>query len=174
MSWFRMVFVVKAYEDIRGHTYGFLGLQVVLCIVALKNLVYFHKLHMSPVALMQKHLGMPNLLGEKGQDFVGGLYVFILVGVTLFKMIFCLTTFAGSPILDSKTAGGKKIAQLADVIWMLLAAVVPFVIALVQRKHTDTLHIALGFDDSKVLGLKEESASLLVETGTSGGAGEGD
>ena len=46
---------------------------------------------------------------------------------------------------------------------MLLAAVVPFVIALFQRKHTDTVHIALGFDDSKVLGNKDESEGLLVE-----------
>ena len=46
MSWFRMCFVVIAsVEGMPGHTMGFLGLQVVLCIVAIKNLVYFHKLH---------------------------------------------------------------------------------------------------------------------------------
>ncbi|GMH48185.1 hypothetical protein TrVE_jg11651 [Triparma verrucosa] len=166
MSWFRMVFVIKAPDDIKGHTYGFLGLQVVLCIVAIKNLVYFHKLHKSPLAVMCERLGFPNLLNEKAQDFVGGTYVFLLVGVTLFKMVFCLTTFAGDPIINSKEPGGRKLAQLADVVWMLLAAVIPFVIAFFQRKHTDTLHIALGFDDSKVLGLVDENAGLLESGGT--------
>ncbi|GMH60811.1 hypothetical protein TL16_g03130 [Triparma laevis f. inornata] len=177
MSWFRMVFVIKAPDDIKGHTYGFLGLQVVLCIVAIKNLVYFHKIHMSPLQIMQQQLGFPNLLNEKGQDIVGGTYVVLLVGVTVFKMAFCLTTFAGNPFIDTKTKGssGQKIAQLADVIWMLLAAVVPAIIAFFQRKHTDTLHIGLGFDESKVLGTKDENASLLtsVETGTVEGEEEG-
>ena len=51
---------------------------------------------------MCERLGFPNLLNEKAQDFVGGTYVFLLVGVTLFKMVFCLTTFAGDPIINSK------------------------------------------------------------------------
>ena len=173
LSWFRMIFVVHATPDtIKGHTYGFLGLQILLCIVALKNFVYFHKLHMSPLAIMQKRLGCGQLLGEKGQDIVGGLYVILLILATAFKITFCLTLFAGNPIIDPKPEGGsgRKIAQMADMIWMILAAVIPAITAFFQRKHTDKVHIALGFDDSSVLGLKGENEGLLVETGTTGGA----
>mmetsp|Transcript_21205 Transcript_21205/g.42316 ORF Transcript_21205/g.42316 Transcript_21205/m.42316 type:complete len:315 (+) Transcript_21205:34-978(+) len=178
MSWFRMCFVIQATVDtMPGHTMGFLGLQVVLVIVAIKNLVYFHKLHKSPVAVMQDSIGCHGLLSEKGQDIVGGFYVFLLVGATLFKISFSVSTFKGDAIVDAKEKGsqGQKIAQLADVIWMLLAAVIPFIIAVFQRKHTDTLHIALGFDDSKVLGNKDENEEegLLVEGGGETTQGEG-
>ena len=120
MLWFRMIFVVDAFVDVKGHTAGFLGLQVAMCLIALQNLLY-QKLH-------GYALPFPS--------WVWDAYMGLLVVVTATKMTHTLLLFfaEGGSFIDVTTAGGAKLAKMIDVAWMLLAAVVPIGLAELQRR----------------------------------------
>ena len=43
--WFRMIFVVHAFDDVQGHTLGFHGLMIALCLVSVQNYLYHDSIH---------------------------------------------------------------------------------------------------------------------------------
>lgn len=64
LSWFRMIFVVEATVNLPGHTYGFIGLQAMLCMVAVRNWAYFHILGEKPVQNLLNWMGKPDALSD--------------------------------------------------------------------------------------------------------------
>lgn len=62
---------------------------------------------------------------------------------TAFKMTLTLTAFAGSPLVDITVPTEVLFSRIMDVVWMLLAAVVPLFVALVQRHHSPPCRITI-------------------------------
>lgn len=144
LSWVRMIFVIIADEFIAGHTAGFIGLQVLLCSVAVKNGIYYEKMNSPPLAMFLKWRGKPDALSKKSQMTIHWVYVSLLILATLGKMIFVISIFAGNPVVNPKTSGGATVGRTIDFLWMALAAVAPFFISIIQRHHTPKVTIQIG------------------------------
>jgi hypothetical protein len=139
LVWFRMIFVVDGLVEPIGHTVGFLGLQIVLVLVSIQNGVYnyirgqvFPCLRKYPV--------------EKSKRWTAALtlmYVSVMIVVTLAKLIIALTLFAGSPLIDTKSPAGAKVAYGFDVLWMLVAAVMPIPFAIMERMSEPAIKVTL-------------------------------
>lgn len=145
LAWFRMIFVIDALKDLKGHTLGFLGLQMFLSINALQNALYNHWLGTS----MQ-------CFGRMGTRIIGWLYVLTLVLVTCTKQALTLAIFAGNPLIDNQTPVGAAVSQAIDVMWMLLAAVLPLVFAIIERKKEPGLKFELSLDHRSAVVVKGE------------------
>jgi len=68
--WFRMIFVVKAFVNVQGHTMVFHGLMLALCMVALQNHLY--------------HDSIGKLVGPR---WISISYLVALYAVTLAKFV---------------------------------------------------------------------------------------
>eukprot|EP00746_Dinoflagellata_sp_MGD_P022888 gnl/MRDRNA2_/MRDRNA2_153579_c0_seq1.p1 gnl/MRDRNA2_/MRDRNA2_153579_c0~~gnl/MRDRNA2_/MRDRNA2_153579_c0_seq1.p1 ORF type:complete len:279 (+),score=2.81 gnl/MRDRNA2_/MRDRNA2_153579_c0_seq1:90-839(+) len=126
---FRMIFVISAFMDTLGHTAGFYGLQIVLSLVASKNLAYNHAIGRFPFM---------NYLGLTGSRICGILYVILLIAITIIKIVHTLMIFGGASGLFS-----GSVARFFDILWMMFAAVLPFFIAYSQIKQTPSIAIRM-------------------------------
>jgi len=115
MVYFRMIFVEQAPEGVGAHTAGFLNLQWGLCFIAMQNHWYNRALGVTPV--------------PKWADLG---YVVGLFCLTLLKQIVAISSIQGNPIWCVNTATcptGARAAQGIDVTWMIMAAVIPAILA---------------------------------------------
>ena len=110
-----------------GHTAGFLCLQVVLTTIAAENVAYHT--YVSPVVPLEKQLG------RKCALTLGATYVDTFILVTLIKMFLTVYALAASPL-------SAALGQAMDTVWMVLAVVVPFSVAVITRQVEES--IALG------------------------------
>ena len=167
--WFRMIFVVHAFDDVSrsqswherqhkrgrergvagkalfshplsslfslsvavfraqvvGHTIGFHGLMIALCLVALQNFLY--------------HDSIGRLVGPR---WVSLGYLLALWAVTLVKLVIVWAIFSGTPLWSTSNEAGNAFAHAMDICWMVLAAVVPIVLAYKSRQSTPAMDIA--------------------------------
>jgi len=129
---FRMVFVIDGFQNIQGHTIGFLGLQLLLCLISTKNLLVDRELGETPGR---------GLVGQKAARVLAILYVLLLCVSSALKIIHTAALlFTGSGIFDVTTSGGVAIAKTLDYMWMVLAAVIPALIAFQQMRSTLALN----------------------------------
>ena len=157
LSWFRMVFVIESTVDtMLGHTLGFSCLQLLLCIIAIKNVLYFYKLERDPVASIQQKLGCGQLLTTKNQYIIASTYVIILIGVSLFKFVYVMSIFNGSPIIDPKSHTGSTFAKCADICWLCLAAMIPPIVAYFRHTNSDNLHISIRVGTHQIVNNSED------------------
>lgn len=122
--YFRMVFVVEAFDDVIGHTLGFQGLQLSLALVSIQNFIYNKATNNVPFA-----------------PWISIVYLASLLLVTAIKMILVWIIFI---VRFTPTPFTSIFGQFLDVAWMLLAAVVPLGIAFYQRNRTRHFKIVLG------------------------------
>ena len=133
LSWFRMVFVVIAFEDTKGHTLGFQGLQLSLVLVALQDVLYMEALR----------IAWPRV-GRKLTRALHWAYFAALTLVTFLKLLIVLTLFyASAPVVDPKTSSGATFCQILDRLWMLLAAVLPVALAELERHSEPGLYFVV-------------------------------
>jgi hypothetical protein len=123
--YFRMVFVVEAFEDVVGHTLGFQGLQLSLCLVAIQNYWYNKATNNVPFA---------------SKKWISLTYLFSLLGSTSIKMVLVWSIFLGTAV----TTFGAVLGRIIDICWMVLAAIIPLFLAIHQRKTTEKFRIVLG------------------------------
>ena len=135
LAWFRMIFVFEAFKSTTFHTMPFVGLQISLVLVALQNALYWTT-HKTPLYVKQ--------LGQAWTNRLIWAYVVCLVLVTAFKITFVTSIFLGSPVLDIHNGFSNSVCALADKVWMLLAAVIPFFLAAYQRRIEVPLTISIG------------------------------
>lgn len=124
--WFRMVFVNKPFDDVANHTLPFLGLQIMLCMVALENAFYLR-------LYKQIHLFKNETVGA----VVYVIYLFLLITVTMIKLTAATSQFWGTPWLP----GG--VWKVFDFLWMALAAVLPVGLALHTKLHTEPFQFVM-------------------------------
>lgn len=131
-AWFRMIFVVVAFEDVVGHTLGFQGLQLCLVLVSVQNALYW---------VVAEHT-LPCASRATTLIIMWG-YVAVLAIITFVKLTIVLSLFAGSPVIDPTTPFGASVSSLFDRFWLLFAAVIPFFVALLQSRVEKGLEITL-------------------------------
>ena len=144
-AWFRMIFVIEAFGDVVGHTMGFLGLQLGLVLNSLHNAIYNHILGTS----LDSMAGLQwTRIGTRGTRILFWCYVVLLTVVTTIKLAHTMTLFAGSPFVDTTTPSGARFAQSMDLLWMLLAAVLPLSLAVAQRISEPGLQFEISIYDA--------------------------
>lgn len=143
--WFRMIFVVKAFEDVQGHTLGFHGLMLALCMVALQNFLY--------------HDSIGRLVGPR---WLSISYLVALYAVTLAKFVIVWSIFAGRPLWTTANEDGNRLAQGLDSLWMILASVMPAWFAWKNRLVTPAMEITLGIESAAPSASVSASASATA------------
>jgi len=134
-AWFRMIFVVIAYENPAGHTTGFLGLQITLIIVAILN-VYF---------MIDSRTEYAWLGGQKGTVAVAILYIVLNLIISPIKLyLTCNIVFYSEPTLWSlNTIGGAYIGQVVDTIWFIFNAVIPLLVGFLRAFSEPSITITI-------------------------------
>ena len=128
-----MIFVCLAYEKVEQHTAGFLGLQIALVLIAVKNSLFVYDTNI-------------------GYDFLGGIrntriaflaYLTGLIPVSALKI--AATTYV---VIEGTGAGwtkenigALKVGKLLDLFWMVFNAVIPVFISYVRWHNEDPLII---------------------------------
>lgn len=132
-AWFRMIFVVLAYENVQGHTAGFLGMQVALIMVAIYNSAY--ALEMGVIYKPLKTLTRTRRViwtYLSCNIFVSG----VKIGLSAYVVI------TGSyPEWAKEEVGGMAVGEIVDMFWMIFNAVLPSIISFVQAKTETPLLI---------------------------------
>mmetsp|Transcript_13508 Transcript_13508/g.40244 ORF Transcript_13508/g.40244 Transcript_13508/m.40244 type:complete len:233 (+) Transcript_13508:395-1093(+) len=156
MAWFRMIFVIGAFDDVNGHTSFFQLFQVLLAIVCAKNMHYYNKAlnavdkdgqrSMGPLDQVSRHF-TGRQLKDSIQEPLQWIYLLTVVATTAFKIAIVRFQFAGKPFLitqgPNKSERDMAIAGACDRTWMVLNAIMPMVFAYVQSQYVDTLEFTL-------------------------------
>jgi hypothetical protein len=130
-AWFRMIFVVIAYENVRGHTAGFLGLQIVLMTVAILNTCY----------VLETKVSYGFLGGLRGTRIVAYTYVIgdlIISCIKVYLTMYIVLGIGGDNAypewgLQKPIAGSDLVVgEYVDIIWMIFNAVCPLVISFIR------------------------------------------
>ena len=167
---FRMIFVFLAYVDIRGHTAGFLCMQVALISVSVLNALY----------ILQTKVSYSWLGGLRGTRAV--TIIFLTLNIVASAVKIYLTSHIVFGLGLDKTGNGHLypewaqrqvnsdlvIGQVLDYCWMLFNALVPMIISII-RSQTEPLLICT-IDMEKVVIVDEENDDS--QSGTNDGSDE--
>jgi hypothetical protein len=139
-SWFRLIFVIIAYENVAGHTFGFLMLQLVLIAVACLNVWFIVE-----AGIEYKFLGGPKT------KYVAFVYLFsnlVIGAIKIYLTTYVVLTasypsWANTPL--SGRDGGMVPGQLIDYIWMIFNALIPFILSYVRSRSERPLEVTVDF-----------------------------
>lgn len=132
---FRMIFVYLAYEDVRMHTAGFLGLQVALMTVAILNTCY----------VLQTKVAYERLGGVQGTKIAAYAYIIsnlLISGIKVYLTMYVVLGLGGEttyPLWGLKPLfpwSDKVIGQYVDLVWMVFNAIIPVFISYIRANHT--------------------------------------
>jgi len=147
MVWFRMIFVIDAFDNVNGHTSFFQLFQILLALVAVKNMMYYNMIHKEPLAEVLEFFGAPSLIPQRFHGPIQIAYVTLVCLTTAWKIIIVRTQFAGHPILITTEGGPERdmiIAAFTDRLWMLLNAIFPMLFAYCQSRKISSLSVDLS------------------------------
>lgn len=137
---FRMIFVCIAYENVKQHTAGFLGLQVALILVAFHNAGFVWDSNIA-----YKQLGGP----QKGlRNTRIGIIVYLVGQVSISIAKVCATIYVvsygkGAP-WTLRPVGSVVAGQVVDWIWMIFNAIIPLALAFFRSKNETPLVITIS------------------------------
>jgi hypothetical protein len=158
-AWFRMIFVVLAYDNVRGHTAGFLGLQLALITVAIQNTTYI--LETKPI--------YPRLGGNNGTRLAAHIYLVGNVTISIIKVYLTSYVVFGLGLTTDKEKDGVHyghiypqwalqkvnanmvVGEVVDIIWMFFNAVLPFIISFVRSRYEPGLEFTIGLKPPQFL-----------------------
>lgn len=141
-SWFQMCFVILAYKSMRGHTAGFLGLQLVLMMVACLNVWY----------IVETRIGYSFLGGRRGTHICAWLYLVCDLTISMLKFGSDARVVLGYkyPAWGFAVAfGDVMVGQVVDMIWILFNAILPLIISYVRSKSEQPLEITIDMKPPK-------------------------
>ena len=134
-AWFRLIFVMLAYTNVAGHTFGFLGLQLVLIFVACMNVWFIVE-----AKIEYKFLG-----GREGTVYVSYAYLVLNFIISFIKIYLTAYVVSGSgyPSWANTPFGSGSLVpgQIVDYIWMIFNAILPFIISFVRSRSERPLEI---------------------------------
>lgn len=132
VAWFRMIFINLVSVNMLAHSFGFLGLQVGLCLVALENVLFLNATQVS-----YEWLG-----GRRNTKIASWTYLIVASVTTFFKMFF--TTYN---ILTRTRFPGvtPALTKAIDHFWMLLIAVMPIWFARIHIKKEPALSFTVDY-----------------------------
>ncbi len=136
-----MIFVCIAYEDPSKHTAGFLGLQITLVLVAVKNVLY----------VIDSNEAVDFLGGMKQTKTVAIVYLIgllIIGSIKITATIYVVQNGVGAPwTLNPSPLPGNVVGQLVDKVWMIFNAVLPLIISHVRAKNEYPLQFSITSDE---------------------------
>ena len=151
-----MIFVFIAYENVAGHTAGFVGLQVALIMISIQN--GFYILH-----------------SQVAYQYIGGLRntrilaIFCLIcnlvisGLKVVLNAYVVLYSKSAEWSTKEVAGGSfSVGRAVDLIWMVLNAVIPMIVSYFRARSEYALNVRIGMKAPKYL----EEAS--ADTGSGG------
>ena len=145
-----MIFVCLAYENVKQHTAGFLGLQFALVLIAIQNTLY----------IINADISYHFLGGLKRTRQVVITYLFLLLIIGSCKIaatVFVVTNGYGADWTRRETALGVVSGQVVDWIWMLFFAILPVAISIVRQRSEDPITALFFFDQRTDTTSTEES-----------------
>lgn len=134
--WFRMIFVFIAYENLRGHTFFFLLLQIALFITTLNNCMY--------VLLTGQSYSSIRFSTKKAAIFVN-IYLILNSIITVTKIVSTIYIVTHPdvriPGILKYPLGSLTLGRILDFIWMFFNAILPMILAYIRMKHEDPFTI---------------------------------
>lgn len=134
-----------AYENVRGHTAGFLGLQIALIIVALQDVWFIYDTNTA-----YKQLGSTHEARLKNTRMLALAYVIGDLIICSFKItatIYVVSEGHGAPwTLKQSFIPGKCVGQVVDIIWMIFNALIPLFVSNFRSKNEVPLKIVISQD----------------------------
>jgi len=142
-SWFRMIFVVVAYENVAGHTAGFLGLQISLILLTIKNSLYI-------------------LATQVSYNFIGGLrntrimaitYLISNLAISFAKVTATVhvVTYGEGASWTLRPVGSVVAGQVVDWIWMIFNAFLPLIISFLRARSEYALDVSIDMKEQNYL-----------------------
>ena len=144
-AWFRMIFVVLAYEQVRGYTAGFLGLQLALVTVAILNTAF----------ILETGTSYSFLGGVRGTRIAAYSYIIgdlIISSIKVYLSSYIVfgwgldgdhgdlyPTWALREVTD-----GVVIGKVVDLIWMIFNGILPLIISFIRSKSEVPLKFTVG------------------------------
>lgn len=141
-----MIFVMLAYKDVRAHTAGFLGLQLVLMMVACLNVWY----------LTETKMEYSLLGGRRGTQICAIVYLVVDLTVSALKFgsdakVVLGYGYPSWGLATVSVPGHIVVGQVIDMVWMLTNAILPLVISYVRSKSEQPLQVTIDVDPPKFL-----------------------
>jgi len=156
-SWFRMIFVAIAYVNVAEHTAGFMGLQIVLIMVALQNTAY----------VLATKTSYSQVGGLKNTRLIAICYIIGNIAISSVKLYFTIYVVrfgAGLPwTLEPSIVPGWVVGKFVDFIWMLFNAVFPMIIAYNRSKTEKPLVFTVSMENPDFI--EEDEATVGEATG---------
>jgi len=128
--WFRIVFVWSPEVSFLNHYLPYIGFQILLCLTAFENALYFHAMNALPF--------------NNNRTLANG-YLVVLFLVTFVIVLIGLSTALGSPILDTVHDPRQLlIYESLDGLYFLLAVLMPMFLSWLELKRSPkhTLSVA--------------------------------
>jgi hypothetical protein len=138
-----MVFTVISYEDISGHSAGFLGLIIALILVTIQNCIY----------ILDSQVAYSFLGGLKGTRSAVIVYLIsnlIISGYEVSILYHAVRTGAVAPWVTHKV-GPIAAIQLVDWIWMFFNAILPLFQSFVRARTERGMQITIDMKPQKYL-----------------------
>ena len=156
-AWFRMIFVVLAYDNVRWHTAGFLGLQLALITVTIQNTTY----------VLETKVAYQRLGGLQGTRLAIHIYLVCNVIISTIKLYLTSYVVLGLGLTSDKEEDGVHyghtyppwalhkvtsnmvVGEVVDIIWMFFNAFLPFVISFVRSRFEPGLVFTIDLQRPK-------------------------
>jgi len=142
---FCLIFVMLAYENVCGHTSGFLLLQIALVTTSILNTYYIIE------TKVQFFLG-------KHTKTVARVYIIDDVIISAFKIGFSAYIVFGlgldsngeghvyPPFAHEILFGDSKFGDVVDKMWMVFNAICPLIISYIRSRHEPALIFTLDIE----------------------------
>ena len=157
-----MIFVVISYENPKGHTAGFLGLQIALIMVAIQNVNY---------VIMTGQTYKTRLFGEWSSSRVACLAKTYLIlnlcisAVKVWATVYIVKHGVGPDLYKQPTRiPGIVTGRIIDLIWMLFNAIIPFFIAVLRMRNEEPLEIDISIPSPTYVNSAGEIVQPTAET----------
>jgi hypothetical protein len=130
-SWFRMIFVVIAYQNLSGHTAGFFCLQLTLILTAIMNTWF----------IIDTKTSFSWLGGRKGTTAVAFTYLCCNLIISPVKLYLTSeVVFKGAPAAWSLGQVGSSYAgEVVDKVWFVFNAIIPIIVAVIRMLSENPL-----------------------------------
>jgi hypothetical protein len=160
-SKFRMIFVCIAYENVKQHTTGFLGLQIALILVALQNSLFIWD---AEIIYQQLGSDIKNTRRAILAYIIGDL---IISSFKVTATIYVVLNGVGAPWTLARPAilQGKCVGQIVDLIWMVFNAIIPLFISHFRAKNEVPIEITITQPAIYVDEAMGENAPLVANNG---------
>jgi len=134
-SWFRMIFVVIAYEDLSGHTAGFFGFQLTMIITAVMNITF----------IIDTKTEFRWLGGRKGTLIAAYTYLALQLAISPLKLVLTSYIVFGGEAASWSTnkIGSVFVGEFVDDIWFVCNAVIPLFIAILRFMSEPPLKVSI-------------------------------